>query len=102
MANPQANATLDRVHQVVGNCIRVSMLLTNWTQQLQAIAWSLRSSHLRLLNCFPAMFLFGRDMISPFKPQIRENKQHQVDKDVARQNKGRRNQNFEENDEFYL
>ena len=69
--NPQDNAPLKRVHQVILNMI-VNKYLTNkvfdyidtWGETLAYIAWAIRASYHHTIKATPDQPVFGRDMIS--------------------------------------
>ena len=68
--NPQANAIVERVHQVTGNMIRTCKLEENyldeedpWKRILSATAFAVRSTHHITLQKSPGQLVFGRDMI---------------------------------------
>ena len=68
--NPQANAIVERVHQVIGNIIRTFELEDNyldeedpWKGILSATAFAVRSTFHTTLQTTPGQLVFGRDMI---------------------------------------
>jgi exonuclease VII small subunit len=68
--NPQANAIVERVHQVIGNIIRTFELENNyltednpWKGILSATAFAVRSTYHTTLQHTPGQLVFGRDMI---------------------------------------
>ena len=68
--NPQANAIVERVHQVIGNMIRTFELEKNyldeedpWKGVLSATAFAVRSTYHTTLQKSPGQLVFGRDMI---------------------------------------
>ena len=68
--NPQANAVVERTHQVIGNIIRTFELETNyldednpWKGILSATAFAVRSTFHTSLQSTPGQLVFGRDMI---------------------------------------
>ena len=69
--DPQANAIVERVHQVIGNIIQTFELETNdldeddpWKGILSATAFAVRSTFHTTLQKSPAgQLVFGRDMI---------------------------------------
>ena len=70
MRNPQANAIVERIHQVIGNIIRTFELETNymdkdnpWKGILSATAFAVRSTFHTTLQSTPGQLVFGRDMI---------------------------------------
>jgi hypothetical protein len=63
--NPQANAILERVHQVIGNMVRTRRANEqNWTEVLPMVAFAIRATYHTTLKASPAQLVFGRDMIS--------------------------------------
>ena len=90
--NPQANAIVERVHQVIGNIIRTFELETNylddndpWKGILSATAFAVRSTFHTTLRNSPGQLIFGRDMILNIKHEanwefIRERKQTLINK----------------------
>ena len=85
--NPQANAIVERIHQVIANMIRTFELETNYLDQddpwkgiLSATAFAVRSMYHTTLKKTPGQLVFGRDMIFNIKhvanwEYIRQNKQ---------------------------
>jgi hypothetical protein len=66
--NPQANAIVERVHQVIGNIIRAFELEPNsWKGILSATAFAVRSTFHTTLRNTPGQLVFGRDMIFKIK-----------------------------------
>ncbi|MGH3056092.1 MAG: integrase, partial [Gaiellaceae bacterium] len=72
--NPQANAILERVHQVLANMLRTFELEKQefdqnnpWSGFLAATAWALRSTYHTTLAATPGQLVFGRDMIFNFQ-----------------------------------
>ena len=68
--NPQANAIIERVHQVIANMIRTYELETNymdeenpWAGILAATAFAVRATYHTTLQATPGQLVFGRDMI---------------------------------------
>jgi hypothetical protein len=68
--NPQANAILERVHDVVMNMIRTSeldMADSVAPSDIDAIltnaAWAIRSTYHTVLRATPGAAIFGRDMM---------------------------------------
>ena len=68
--NPQANAIVERIHQVLGNIIRTFELQENyldeenpWKGILSAAAFAVRSTYHTTLQKTPGQLVFGRDMI---------------------------------------
>lgn len=72
--NPQGNAVLERVHQVLGNCLRTFELSkreldnnTPFEEFLTATAYAMRTTYHTTLGATPGQLVFGRDMILPVK-----------------------------------
>jgi hypothetical protein len=68
--NPQANAIVERVHQVIGNIIQTFELENNylddndpWKGILSATAFAVRSTLHTTLQNTPGQLVFGRNMI---------------------------------------
>ena len=68
--NPQANAILERIHQVVQDMLRTHDLENYdldqndpWSDILASVAWAVRSTIHTTLNATPGQLVFGRDMI---------------------------------------
>jgi hypothetical protein len=68
--NPQANAIVERVHQVIGKIIHTFELENNylddndpWKGILSATAFAVRSTFHTTLQNTPGQLVFGRDMI---------------------------------------
>lgn len=62
--NPQGNSICERIHSTIANSLRCAQA-KDWSEQLPAIAWSLRSSYHRTLKCTPSDIVFGVNMINP-------------------------------------
>jgi transposase InsO family protein len=69
--NPQANAIVERIHQVIGNIIRTFELQDNyldeedpWKGILSAAAFAVRSTYHTTLQKTPGQLVFGRDTFS--------------------------------------
>ena len=70
--NPQANATIERIHQVLGNLIRCFNLHDTyvydadpWMVILASAALAVQSTYHRTKQKNPGQLIFGRDMILP-------------------------------------
>jgi hypothetical protein len=68
--NPQANAILERLYQVLGQMLRTSKLNMAKTKTpddvdvfLNNAAWAIRSTYHTVLKDFPGAAIFGRDML---------------------------------------
>jgi hypothetical protein len=96
--NPQANAIVERVHQVIGNIIRTFELENNyldetdpWKGILSATAFAVRSTFHTTLQNTPGQLVFGRDMILNVKHEanweyIRSRKQNMILKNNKAEN----------------
>ena len=96
--NPQANAILERLHQVLGDMLRTKNLeqydfdnVDPWGELLASVAWAIRSTHHTTLQASPAQLVFGRDMLLDMKfladwEAIRLRKQKDVDKNNSKEN----------------
>ena len=67
---PQANAIIERIHQVLGDMLRTydlknAALDTDgpWGEFLSGIAWAVRSTYHTTLHITPCEIVFGRNMI---------------------------------------
>ena len=74
--NPQANAILERIHQVIGNMIRSFEIEERDLPEedpfepiLSAVAYAIRSTYHTTLQATPGQLVFGRDMLLPVKVQ---------------------------------
>jgi len=72
--NPQSNAIIERVHQVLGNALRTFELENRELEEkdpfepfLTATAYAIRSTFHTTLQATPGQLVFGRDMILPIK-----------------------------------
>jgi hypothetical protein len=95
------NATLERIHAVLGNMLRTSKL--NMAESVKAsnidiflsdTAWAVRSTYHTVLKASPGAAIFGPDMLFdiPFIAdwqKIGEHRQQLTDLNNARENKGR-------------
>ena len=98
--NPQANAIVERIHQVIGNIIRTFKLEDNyldeddpWKGILSATAFAVRSTFHTTLRQTPGPLVFGCDMIFNIKHKanweyIRQRKQELINKNNKRENAG--------------
>jgi hypothetical protein len=92
--NPQANAMVERVHQVIGNIIHTFELENNylddndpWKGILSATAFAVQSTFHMTLQNTPGQLVFGRDMILNIKDEanwenIRAQKQNIILKNI--------------------
>jgi len=112
--NPQANAIVERVHQVIGNIIRTFELENNyldednpWRGVLSATAFAVRSTFHTTLHKSPGQLVFGRDMILNIKhtanwDYIRQKKQKIINKNNQRENSKRVEHHYQEGDKVLL
>lgn len=98
--NPQSNAILERVHQVLGDCLRSFDLenkeidpedLDPFEEFLTAAAYAIRSAYHTTLGFSPAQLVFGRDMFMPVNcevdwSKIQQSKQNRINRNNAREN----------------
>ena len=108
--NPQANATVERVHQVIGNIIRTFELEDNYLDEddprkgiLSATAFAVRSTYHTTLQKSPGQLVFGRDMIFNIKHEanweiIKKRKQNLINKNNERENSKRIEHEYKEGD----
>jgi transposase InsO family protein len=112
--NPQANAIVERVHQVIGNIIRTFELEHNyidetdpWKGILSATAFAIRSTYHTTLQSTPGQLVFGRDMILNIKHVanwefIRARKQHIIEKNNKAENAKRIAHVYKQGDKVLL
>src|SRR5688572_5235681 len=96
--NPQANAIVERIHQVIGDIIRTFDLEANyldndnpWRGILAATAFAVRSTYHTTLRKTPGQLVFGCDMIFNIQhvaswEYIRQNKQRLIYKNNKAEN----------------
>ena len=112
--NPQANAIVERVHQVIGNIIRTFELEDNyldeedpWKGILSATAFAIRSTYHTTLQKLPGQLVFRRDMIFNIKHKanwnyIRQRKQDIINQNNERENAKRIEHTYKEGDQVLL
>ena len=112
--NPQSNAPVERVHQVLHNMIvtkdldgRTFDYIDPWGEILSSIAWAVRASHHSTFNKTPGQLVFGRDMIFNLSTvvdwkAITARKQAQVDRDNLRENANRVSHDYAIGDQVYV
>ena len=112
--NPQANAIVERIHQVIGNIIRTFELQDNyldednpWKGILSATAFAVRSTYHMTLQKTPGQLVFGRDMIFNVKhtanwEYIRARKQKIIKKNNLNENKKRVKHTYHVGDKVML
>jgi hypothetical protein len=99
--NPQANAILERVHQVIMTMLRtaeIDMADTVAPSDIDTFltnaSWAIRSTYHTVLKASPGAAIFGRDMLFdiPYLAdwnKIGDFRQRQTDLNTARENKQR-------------
>ena len=101
--NPQSNAILERIHQVLADCIRSFNLEEKvfneqdddpFEEYLTAAAFSIRAAFHQTHGHSPAQMVFGRDMFMPVSAdidweQIKIRKQQRIRKSNVRENSKR-------------
>ena len=112
--NPQANAIVERVHQVIGNMVRTFELHDHyldeeepWAGVLQAVAFAIRATYHTTLQKTPGQLVFGRDMIFDVQHTanwefIRQRKQEIINKNNQRENSKRRPHKYQEGDQILV
>jgi hypothetical protein len=100
--NPQANAILERVHQMISSMLHtaeIDMATSVEPSDIDAFitnaAWAIRSTYHTVLKASPGAAIFGRDMLFdiPFLAdwnKIGEHRQRQTDRNTERENCSRR------------
>ena len=95
---PQANSTVEIIHQVLGNLVHTYNLQETyvddadpWMGILAAVAFAIRSTYHRTKGKIPGQLVFGREMILPINyvadwRYICHLKQTQIYNDVIRKN----------------
>jgi len=108
--NPQANAIVERIHQVIANMVRTFELETTyldgdspWKGFLSATAFAIQSTHHMTLRKTPGQLVFGRDMIFNIQHVanwefIRQNKQRLIDKNNKAENSKRIEHTYKKGD----
>ena len=68
--NPQANALVEQVHQVILNMLAIKDLdnkvfdyIYPWGESITYIEWAIRASYQYTIHIIPVQAVFGRDMI---------------------------------------
>ena len=112
--NPQSNAILERIHQVVGSMLKTQDLVNvtfdvanPWGEILAAIGYAVRCSYHSTLRATPGQLVFGRDMLLDlkFEPNYQEvwaNKQKRINYDNIRENSKRVSHDYKINDYVYV
>ena len=98
--NPQSNAILERIHQVLADGLVTFDLEGTpidednedpFDEYLTAVSYAIRSSYHQSHGHSPAQLVYGRDMFSPVSVDIdwnaiKENKQIKINKNNDREN----------------
>ena len=112
--NPQANAIVERVHQVIGNMVRSFELESSyldeddpWKGILSATAFAIRSTVHTTLKKTPGQLVFGRDMIFNMKHKadwesIKKRKQDKINENNKRENQKRIPHEYQVGDKVLL
>jgi transposase InsO family protein len=112
--NPQANAIVERVHQVIGNIIRTFELEDNyldeedpWKGILTATAFAIRATFHTTLKQTPGQLVFGRDMIFNIQHEanweyIKQRKQQIINQNNKRENATRKEHTYKVQDKVLL
>ena len=112
--NPQANAIVERVHQVIANIIRTFELENNyldeddpWKGILGATAFAVRSTMHTTLRKTPGQLVFGRDMVLNMThtanwEYIKDRKQTLINKNNKRENAKRTSYTYKVGDQVLL
>ena len=113
--NPQANAILERIHQVIGNMIKTFEVYNRedldqedpWSGMLITIMFGLRSTFYSTLKATPMQLVYGRDAILPIFHQadwkyIKDTKQKMIDINNKRENSKRINYEYKINDQVMI
>ncbi|POM79318.1 Retrovirus Polyprotein [Phytophthora palmivora] len=101
---PQANAVLERVHQVIGNMVRTNRLDQQlWTEVLPSVAFAIRATVHTTLCASPAQLVFQRDMIADTVftahwATIYSRQQRQTRRENERENRARLNHSYKVGD----
>ena len=75
LSNPQANDMTERVHLSMGDKLRTTTFegedwFTDVDQELQAIAWAIRSTINSSIDHTPGQLVFGTDMLFQSKIKV--------------------------------
>ena len=113
--NPQANAPVERVHQVLNHMFLTKNLnsqifdyIDPWGEILSSIAWAVRALHHTTLDKTPAQLVFDRDMIFNLSTAVVNwraitlRKQKQVDRDNLCENARRITHDYAEQDKVFV
>ena len=110
--NPQSNATIERIHQTIGNIIRtfdVSNIVNNdpWSGIQAATMFDVLATYHTTLQAYPMHLLFFRDAILNIKhvadwEHIRQCKQSQINHNNKRENMCRNNHKYKVGDKILV
>lgn len=112
--NPQANAPVERVHQVIQHMLATKDLenmeydfIDPWGEILSSVAWAIRASYHSILKASPGQLIYGQDMIFNMNKVvdwklIEANKQQQVIRDNIRENLKRVDYDYKVGDKVML
>jgi hypothetical protein len=112
--NPQANGIIERLHLVLADALRTFELQEReldatdpWSSFLASAAFSIRSTYHTTLGASPGQLVFGRDMLLPIKfkanwAEIKARRQDEIRRYNERENKGRKNYDYEVGDRILL
>ena len=96
--NPQSNGIIERVHQVLGNSLRMFELEKQeldkyqpWKHFLSATAWAIRSTYHTTLEATPGQLVFGRDMLLPIQFKADWSRLQQRRQQIINQNNKKEN-----------
>ena len=113
--NPQANAILECIHQVIGNMIKTFEVYNRedldqedpWSRMLTAIMFGLRSTFHSTLKATPMQLVYARDATLPIFHQadwkfIKDTKQKMIDINNKRENSKRIDQEYKINNQVMV
>ena len=102
--NPQSNAIIERIHQTIGNIIRifdVSNIVNNnpWSGILAATMFAIYATYHTTLQASPMQIVFGQDAILKIKhvadwEHIRQHKQLRINHNNKRESMCRNNHQY--------
>ena len=112
--NFQANAPVERVHQVILNMLvtkdldnKVFEYIDPWGETLSSTAWAIRASYHFTIMATPGQYFLGRDMLFNLASVVdwrvvTTAKQRQVDIDNVRENAKRVTHDYAIGDQVYV
>ena len=113
--NPQANAIIERIHQVVGNMIRTRDVRSKhdldedfgWTGILSAVRRAINSLVHTTTRATPTQLVFGRDALLNISfvadwHYIKERKQNRILQNNKRENKYRKDHTYQVGDQVMI